>query len=308
MEPQEKPGVGSLLKSEREEKGISIDQLARITKLRKHFIEALENEAWQDLPSPVYVKGFIRSYAQGVGFDGKEAIRLYESIAPVEEEIPKPLTEFRVPKKRPAFFLVVFIAVLAVIVYLFAGKKSQIFQNKGDIILVQEEQEKETQPAAEHEPEQIEPDLDLDLIEAEPEGEPLFLSEPQPELEELSDSQEEDAVIIHQTEPAPTPVVDEFISFQAGDKHVLTAIINLRTYIKIYVDDNNPKEYIFQPGSRPQWTASEGFDILVGNAAGVEFEFNGKKIKDLGGLGKVIRVRLPEGFESKIYESIRDLN
>ena len=74
------------------------------------------------------------------------------------------------------------------------------------------------------------------------------------------------------------------------------------------MDENNPKEYIFKPGSRPQWTATDGFDILVGNAAGVEFDFNGKRIKDLGGMDKVVRVRLPEDFESKLYENIRDLN
>ena len=49
-------------------------------------------------------------------------------------------------------------------------------------------------------------------------------------------------------------------------------------------------------------------DILVGNAAGVEFEFNGKMIKDLGEPGKVVRVRLPEDFESKVYETLRDIN
>ena len=74
----------------------------------------------------------------------------------------------------------------------------------------------------------------------------------------------------------------------------LKAIINMRTYIKIYVDGGLPKEYMFEPGSSPQWKAREGFDILVGNAAGVEFEFNGKQIKNLGGVGKVVRLKLPE--------------
>jgi cytoskeleton protein RodZ len=75
----------------------------------------------------------------------------------------------------------------------------------------------------------------------------------------------------------------------------------LRTYIRIYVDDNPPKEYIFQPGSRPQWIAEKGFDILVGNAGGIEFDFNGERITDLGEIGKVIRISFPEGFESGIY-------
>jgi cytoskeletal protein RodZ len=309
MEPERESGVGSLLKSEREKKGISIDQLASATKLRKHFIEALEDEAWHNLPSPVYVKGFIRSYARGAGFDGKEAIRLYESIAPVEEEIPRPLREVRVPKSRPAIFFVFLIIILAAIIYLLAGKKPQIFQDRGDDILVREEQQEEIKPAVEQEPEQVEPEVDLGLPEVQfeevqPEAsDPEYLSAE----EGPSNIPEEDVPIVHQAEPVPVPI-DEPSFSQAIDNYVLTGIVNLRTYIKIYVDENQPKEYIFQPGSRPQWTAREGFDILVGNAAGVEFEFNGKRIKDLGALGKVVRVKLPEDFESKFYEALREIN
>ena len=81
------------------------------------------------------------------------------------------------------------------------------------------------------------------------------------------------------------------------DGLVLTGTVRLRTWIKIYIDDQEPKEYIFQPGSRPQWKASEGFDILIGNAAGIEFDLNGKKIENLGVPGQVVRVKLPENYE-----------
>ncbi len=113
-------GVGSLLKGEREKRGFSLDQLSQITRLRKHYIEALEDENWDNLPSPVYVKGFIRAYAQGLGFDAKEAISLYENIAPVEEEIPKPLTELKETKRRVAYFIIPLIAVLVLGIYILA--------------------------------------------------------------------------------------------------------------------------------------------------------------------------------------------
>ena len=60
----------------------------------------------------------------------------------------------------------------------------------------------------------------------------------------------------------------------------------------------------FHTFARPQWKAKEGFDILVGNAAGVEFDFNGELINDLGTLGQVIRLRLPEGFNSSMTEDV----
>lgn len=310
MESQEKIGVGSLLKNEREEKGLSIDHLARITRLRRHYIEALEGETWRELPAPVYVKGFIRSYARGVGFDGREAIRLYESIAPVEEEIPRPLTVLRVPKRRPTLFIVSFVAVLAVLIYLLVDNRSQVFEGKGDIIVVQEEQVKETAPQVEEEQPQAESEQELSLFENKPERELPLEMEPQvfPEPMTLLNATQEEPDSIYQSEEPDSSLIPENASSQVIDELLLTGIINMRTYIKIYVDENLPKEYIFEPGARPQWTAKKGFDILIGNAAGVEFEFNGERINDLGELGKVVRVRLPEDFKSELYESIRDIN
>ena len=55
--PPKVSGLGALLKNERENRGLSYEQLAQITRLRKHFLEAMENEAWQDLPPSVLLKG-----------------------------------------------------------------------------------------------------------------------------------------------------------------------------------------------------------------------------------------------------------
>jgi hypothetical protein len=77
---------------------------------------------------------------------------------------------------------------------------------------------------------------------------------------------------------------------------VLTGHVKERTWIRICVDDQEPKEYIFQPGSRPQWKGVRGFNILIGNAAGIEFDLNGETYENLGELGKVVRLKLPKDF------------
>ncbi|MFC1533801.1 RodZ domain-containing protein [Thermodesulfobacteriota bacterium] len=293
MEPQNELCLGSLLKDERERKGLSRDQVARITRLRIRFLEALENEEWGNLPSPVFVKGFIRSYAQAVGFDGKEAIRLYERIVPFEEELPNPLVGPKESSRKTVFIIIIpLIAVLAALIYLWIGYNTHFFiENKEHVSARQAEvKQPSVLPEPEKDPEQVVPqdpspnNRDLD---ADPEEEHEFKE--LPAEKELPGPPVEETPIVPTTESAP--VIEGL---------VLTAIVNMRTYIKIYVDDNLPKEYIFQPGSRPQWTAVRGFDILVGNAAGIEFVFNGKRISVPGGLGKVIRVKLPEDFESSI--------
>jgi len=78
-------------------------------------------------------------------------------------------------------------------------------------------------------------------------------------------------------------------------RFILTANVKSRTWIAISIDDMPVKEYLFQPGQSPRWTAEKGFNILVGNAAGIEFFFNGKEVGNLGAQGQVIRITLPEG-------------
>ena len=86
-------GIGALLKNEREKKGLSQEQIVDVIRLRKHYVEALESEDWDMLPPPVFVRGFIRSYAQLLGLDEKEAIELYERATPVTSSPPKPLVK-----------------------------------------------------------------------------------------------------------------------------------------------------------------------------------------------------------------------
>lgn len=56
-------GIGEALRSTRERRGLSIAEVAQDTRISARFLEALEAEQFDELPAPVYVRGFIRSYA-----------------------------------------------------------------------------------------------------------------------------------------------------------------------------------------------------------------------------------------------------
>ena len=121
MESREVTGLGALLKSEREKNGLSHEQVARITRLRKNVLEALENEDWENLPPPVFIKGFIRAYARALDLDERKALDLYEETAPVESESPEPLVKPITLRKRPLFLLILLLGVIAAVVYLSMG-------------------------------------------------------------------------------------------------------------------------------------------------------------------------------------------
>ena len=61
--------IGITLRSARIQRGLTIDQVAQDTRISARFLEALEAEAFDELPAPVYVRGFLRSYATYLRLD-----------------------------------------------------------------------------------------------------------------------------------------------------------------------------------------------------------------------------------------------
>lgn len=293
-------GVGSLLSSERELRGLSIDQVAQITRLRVSVIEALENEEWDKLPALVFVKGFVRSYAKALGFDDKGISELYRKIQGVGEEQPRPLIEPARSNKRPVFLVLLLLILGAVVLALWTGYPNMAPDRETVV----------SPPATREEPEQKK-----DLPAPEKEGSGLSGVPSIPPVEpaaaprdlparDLAASVQTDTARAKEAVPAaspavPPPVAPAADDTQPSDGLVLKASVTSRTWLRILIDGQEPKEYIFQTGARPQWKAKEGFDIIIGNAAGIEFEFNGEQIKNLGTLGQVVKLRLPKNFRSR---------
>ncbi len=63
------PDIGATLRNARIQRGLSIEQAAQDTRISARFIEALEAERFDSLPAPVYVRGFLRSYASYLRLD-----------------------------------------------------------------------------------------------------------------------------------------------------------------------------------------------------------------------------------------------
>jgi cytoskeleton protein RodZ len=70
--------LGALLRESREAMGSSRDDLSRATRLAPHHIVALEEGRLRDLPAPVFVRGFLRSYCRAVAEPPDRALALYE--------------------------------------------------------------------------------------------------------------------------------------------------------------------------------------------------------------------------------------
>jgi cytoskeleton protein RodZ len=297
-------GLGVFLRREREKRGLSHEQIAEMTRLRRHMVVALEDEAWDVLPPPVFVKGFIKSYAKVLGLDQKEVLDLYGEAPPPESETPNLPLEPQRGGKRPFVFFLAFAVVIGAVLFFVwkqygTQEKTMPVRERGPGALLLQPAAPPTLPEQEG-VEEVKPAQDQKKPAPQiPESEQAPRAEhPRVESEEGRENPpagmwEEQESPSH--EEAVTDTVAE--SEEAAGWYVLKAVVEDRTWIRVTVDDAEPREYIFQPGSRPQWKARNGFDLLIGNAAGIEFEFNGERIGDLGELGQVTRLKLPEGYE-----------
>ena len=66
------PSVGERLRAAREEKKLSLEDIAAQTRIPRRHLESIEAADWAKLPAPTYTIGFARSYATSVGLDRTE--------------------------------------------------------------------------------------------------------------------------------------------------------------------------------------------------------------------------------------------
>src|SRR3954451_12350942 len=118
------PDIGATLREARMRQRIDISEIESETKIRAKYLRALENEEWDLLPGPTYVKSFLRTYAEALGLDGKLLIEEYklrhERLSDVEMQPIRP-PGAREPRRRRRVGSGRGWAVLAVVALLIVG-------------------------------------------------------------------------------------------------------------------------------------------------------------------------------------------
>ena len=73
------PEIGDQLRETRMRNRIDISEVEAATKIRAKYLRALENEEWDLLPGPTFVKTFLRTYADYLGLDARNLVEEYRS-------------------------------------------------------------------------------------------------------------------------------------------------------------------------------------------------------------------------------------
>ena len=69
--------LGETLRQARLNKGVSLADAARETRIRGAYLEALEAEDAAALPPPVYARGFLRTYAEYLGLNPQAVLKRF---------------------------------------------------------------------------------------------------------------------------------------------------------------------------------------------------------------------------------------
>lgn len=258
MEP-----LGEYLKNIRKSINASLETVAAKTKININYLNAIEEGRFNDLPGEVFIKGFLRSYAKFLGIDEADVINRYNQLrketketvpleAKIEEAVQRKETVNLGSKKITPIIgsaVVVFLIILAIL-FLRTEEPVKKAERREDKKIKIEKTEKPVEKPK-------------DVIEA-----PV------------------QALNKKETEPVPQPKAEQIKKV----KNSLTLVINAaeQSWLMITIDEKEKKDILLQPGEKINLKAEKNFLITLGNAGGVDIEFNGKRLEPFGPKGRVV--------------------
>jgi cytoskeleton protein RodZ len=261
---------GQYLKSKREDAGLDLEYISMKTRIGKKMLESIENEDIAKLPEPVYVKGFIRAYAMVIGIDADSVIHNYLESTRNYIGIRQSTTEFT-KKKRGDFWprFIMGAAVMASLIAIVALAVS-FYQDRFG-------------------------------------SETIELAEPAEKIiDEDDDALSTTIKISEQPEDTAEEAIESLAEENAGKQDVeipekkpvmlnLSIVATADTWMRVIIDGDgeNKMDYTLKPGDKISLNAASQYNLLIGNAGGVQLNLNGQPVQVPGRMGQVVNVTLP---------------
>ncbi|HWO53264.1 MAG TPA: RodZ domain-containing protein [Paenibacillus cookii] len=142
--------LGQQLREARLQKGMSLDDVQEMTKIRKRYLEAIEAGDYKVLPGSFYVRAFIKTYAETVGLDPDLLLEGHKQEAPAE---PEPVMEPVIQKRSSTrssernvkwlstTLMWIFPILIIVVIYWYASSATQPKSNGVDPAKVTQNQQ-----------------------------------------------------------------------------------------------------------------------------------------------------------------------
>jgi len=255
--------VGARLKKLRLEKGASLEDINKKTKIHPDILKSLEEDSLQGI-NPVYLKGFIRAYCQSLGAEPAEYLHAAEEPdqrPPQPKESPQPSRGERqrpvtrtwpaVPLKAVAIAAGVLASVLVLVVLFNLLKFASAKISAG--------RKRHKEQAA------------IETVKAAKKSGP-------PVRQKTKSS------------PAPQPqkTVSKAVSTPMGTVNTSIQAIE-DCWVQAKVDGKTVFQNVLKRGRSESWSAKDRIELTVGSAGGIRLEVNGKLMPALGHKGQVLK-------------------
>jgi len=244
--------LGDLLRKTREDKGLSLAQVEQATRIRSDYLQALEEEAYERLPAPVYAKGFLRNYALYLGLDPQKVLSLYHEPEAAVETTPgaamldEPLKPFTVRRLWPVGLIPLLIAVVAI-----GWWGYQRYYGMMPFARAAPTPTPTTAPTATR-------------------------TLPTPTVPPPT------------TTSSPTATASPTLTPTAVGLELSIEVVDQRSWLLVLADGERVFAGILEPGARDTWTARQRIVLRSGNAGAVRITLNGQDLGLFGEIGQVV--------------------
>jgi len=280
-----KPDFGARLRQIREERGISLRQIATATKISVVALEALERDDISRLPGGIFSRAFVRSYAQEVGLDAEETVREFvttfpdDSVTAGSPLVAQPLKEFEESAFESEQRLASTVLKL-VLVSLPLGALLLYFSTRGGPSAPAPEPAPAVRSTPRSEPPPAPPEVAGPLPTTDPAG---------------------GAVAPRGSAALPTdPTAAAEPAAAPADGSVRLEVAPTGTcWVSLTVDGNLVAARVMQPGERIARRVVREAIVQVGDAGAFAFSINGRPGRPLGEAGQVRTLTVtPGNFEA----------
>jgi cytoskeleton protein RodZ len=281
--------LGTHLRALREAKGGSLEDMARSTRVGIRHLEALEDERLTDLPSPVFVRGFIRAYCGFLRENPEPALNRYEELAgtrAAEQAAsvpPRPRTSWAGSSLVIGLVLLLILGVGLILVNL-SVKKS----GGNSLPTAKTEVAKPAPPTPPPAPAPRSA-----VTPAPPPSAPATAAAAAAPAAPPAAGEPARPATSPSTAAAAAPAPRTSSAPASGEQRLVIRAVE-PTWIRVQTDEGRIAEELLPAGASREWAAERRFLLTIGNAGGVELTLNGRALPPLGPKGTVIqRLELP---------------
>ena len=245
---QERQRIGETLRAARLAKGVSLEEAAEATRIRRSALQALESDEFDALPASVYTRGFLVNYARYLGLIAEEIAEEFDRQQRDSTETPVGEPQEEHAGRSSLFSLKFLLAfVFMIVLGVILNFVYQEYLSAGPAPIVTE-------------------------------SEPTPTTEPTP-LVQIPPLRTPSPIPTPEQPPTPTPVIVTGVNVTLRSTTQQAWLSVTADGEVIYVNTIGPET---DQGTEPlTWSATESISITFGRTAGVEITVNGSEVGPL---------------------------